>query len=155
VTARLSLRERQIFVTLRVTQYVMTGKIYTLVSECQAHTIQIASARVRSYYGRSPAMPTAWHRSATGINYITDKQWSTYNLEVVGTVQIFHPRLFLCPHYGNGHSKLSILKKKTTSYWNLQNIKYDIFVAKMLWAYTCRRFMQGELAGCSSSLPKG
>jgi len=39
--------ERQIFVTLQVTQYVVTGKIYTLVSGCQPHTIQIVRAHVR------------------------------------------------------------------------------------------------------------
>jgi len=47
VTARLLLRERQIFVTLRVTQYVVTGKIYTLVRGCQTHTIQIVRAHAR------------------------------------------------------------------------------------------------------------
>jgi len=63
VAARLSLRERHIFVTLWVTQYVVTFKIYTLVSGCQIHIIQIVRAHARDL-----TMGAARTGLAPGIN---------------------------------------------------------------------------------------
>jgi len=63
ITGHSVLRDSQTFVTGHSVGYFVTGKIYTLVSGGQAHTIRTRSILLWP----QPARPTAWHRSATGI----------------------------------------------------------------------------------------
>jgi len=61
--------------SLRVTQYVVTGKIYTLVSGCQAHTIQIVRAHARDL-----TMAAASH--AYGMAQVCDRYYF-YSFDII------------------------------------------------------------------------
>jgi len=85
VTARLSLRERQIFVTLRVTQYFVTVKIYTLVSGCQPHTIQIVRLAL---YKTVPDVDDSHRRNAVSSSYLLAefKGMTTCSIAIIGGI---------------------------------------------------------------------